>query len=161
MRASSTNYNEARNFRRNETTAHEDEKCDDLRRRMTGLPHFRIAHRTCALGALFLTSTFHDTSIFISCFLFFATSVVPPPLQERLLGLQGGGTGAGGGDSEQMMLAGLAPEGTREWHDRRSGLPTGATKTVVAGEYEQVAIALKSLINVFIRTPTLEDTDTI
>lgn len=37
-----------------------------------------------------------------------------------------------------MMLAGLAPEGTREWHDRRSGLPAGATKTIVAGQYEQV-----------------------
>lgn len=36
------------------------------------------------------------------------------------------------------MLAGLAPEGTREWHDRRSGLPAGATKTVVSGQYEQV-----------------------
>lgn len=36
------------------------------------------------------------------------------------------------------MLAGLAPEGTREWHDRRSGMPAGATKTVVAGQYEQV-----------------------
>lgn len=36
------------------------------------------------------------------------------------------------------MLAGLAPEGTREWHDRRSGMPAGATKTVVQGQYEQV-----------------------
>lgn len=59
-----------------------------------------------------------------------------------MLGLQGGGTGAGSGgggleDEEQRMLAGLAPEGTREWHDRRSGLPVGATKTVVTGQYEQ------------------------
>lgn len=53
--------------------------------------------------------------------------------------MQGGGTGAGGGESEEaLMLAGLAPEGTREWRDRRSGLPAGATKTVVQGQYEQV-----------------------
>lgn len=64
--------------------------------------------------------------------------------QERLLGLQAGGAMAGAGgaagewDEEKMMLAGLAPEGTREWHDRRSGLPFGATKTIVAGQYEQV-----------------------
>lgn len=44
-----------------------------------------------------------------------------------------------------MMLAGLAPEGTREWHDRRSGLPTGATKTIVAGQYEQVTVAIACL----------------
>ncbi|CAM9979009.1 unnamed protein product, partial [Ectocarpus fasciculatus] len=59
--------------------------------------------------------------------------------QERLLGLQAGGTG-GGESEEAMMLAGLAPEGTREWHDRRSGMPAGATKTVVAGQYEQVHV---------------------
>lgn len=62
-----------------------------------------------------------------------------------MLGLQGGGVGAGSGgtggwgDEEQMMLAGLAPEGTREYHERRSGLPVGATKTVVAGQYEEVS----------------------
>ena len=58
--------------------------------------------------------------------------------------MQGGGTGArggGGAESEEaLMLAGLAPEGTREWHDRRSGLPAGATKTVVQGQYEQVCM---------------------
>lgn len=66
-----------------------------------------------------------------------------PSPQERLLGLQGGGTGAGGGDNEETMLASLAPEGTREWHDRRSGLPAGATKMVVAGQYEQVGCAYR------------------
>ncbi|CAM9807850.1 unnamed protein product, partial [Scytosiphon promiscuus] len=60
--------------------------------------------------------------------------------QERLLGLQGGGTGAGGDSEEARMLAELAPEGTREWHERRSGMPAGATKTVVPGQYEQVHI---------------------
>lgn len=47
------------------------------------------------------------------------------------------GSEAAGWDEEQTMLASLAPEGSREWHDRRSGLPAGATKTIVAGQYEQ------------------------
>ena len=83
-------------------------------------------------------SEFSGPSFFFSSFLPYFFPARSLPLQERLLGLQGGGTGAGGGDTEEMMLASLAPEGTREWHDRRSGLPAGATKSVVAGQYEQV-----------------------
>lgn len=117
---------------------------------MTGLPRSKDTKYITLPSALFswpIPGTFHGTIIsfpvFVFCFVF-ATSVVAL-LQERLLGLQGGGTGAGGGDSEQIMLAGLAPEGTREWHDRRSGLPTGATKTIVAGQYEQVTRAIACL----------------
>ncbi|CAM9532103.1 unnamed protein product, partial [Discosporangium mesarthrocarpum] len=63
--------------------------------------------------------------------------------QERLLGLQKGKPGVGEGKRgsnwvEEEMLAGLAPEGSTEWYDRRSGLPAGATKTVVPHQYEQV-----------------------
>ena len=71
--------------------------------------------------------------------------------KERLLGLQGGGIGAGARDSEEMMLAGLAPEGTREWHERRSGLPVGAVKTVVPGQYEQARANKYSNRNNFAR----------
>lgn len=100
---------------------------------------------------MFFTPESSDT-LFISFFFFslkhhpvdgchylFVSGFSAAGRQERLLGLQGGGTGGGGGDSEEArMLAGLAPEGTREWHDRRSGMPAGATKTVVPGQYEQV-----------------------
>lgn len=85
---------------------------------------------------IFLDFSLTGTGFFGPSLAFFSGRSPSP--QERLLGLQGGGTGAGGGDSEENMLASLAPEGTREWHDRRSGLPAGATKTVVAGQYEQV-----------------------
>ena len=34
----------------------------------------------------------------------------------------------------------LAPEGSREYHDQKSGLPADATKTVIPGEYEEVNI---------------------
>ena len=32
----------------------------------------------------------------------------------------------------------VAPEGSREYHDQKSGLPADATKTVIPGEYEEV-----------------------
>jgi hypothetical protein len=45
----------------------------------------------------------------------------------------------------------LAPEGTREYHEQRGGLPANATKTVIAGQYEEVHIPAR------IRTATPGD----
>jgi hypothetical protein len=43
-------------------------------------------------------------------------------------------------DGEQLDFSHLMPEGSREYHEKRGGLPAGATKTHEIGQYEMVHI---------------------